>query len=158
MRVRDACDASLCVIVPMQKQLLFAPPFHPPIRILPPQPKEQLPCTLLRNDSQSMSGRTGGGSGAKRQRQQVEEDKAAEPAALKIAAQATFNERATSTATRDEFLTRYALNLLSIFTPHLLRPFAVRNFEALMRNDFGSVQLPELQDVQKAMNRQRQRP
>ena len=155
--MRDACDASLCVIVPMQKQLLLAPPFHPPNRILPPQPKEQLPCTLRRNDSQSMSDRTGGGSGAKRQRQ-MEEEKAAEPAALKMAAQAKFDERATSTATRDEFLTRYALNLLSIFTPHLLRPFAVRNFEALMRDDFRSVQLPQLQDVQNAMNRQRKRP
>ena len=104
-----------------------------------------------------MSDRTGGGSGAKRQRQ-MEEEKAAEPAALKMAAQAKFDERATSTATRDEFLTRYALNLLSIFTPHLLRPFAVRNFEALMRDDFRSVQLPQLQDVKNAMNRQRKRP
>jgi len=73
--------------------LLLTPPFHPPSRILPPRQKElKIPCTLRRDDSQSMSGRASGGSGAKRQSRDedlpAKKDADAEAAALEMAAHA----------------------------------------------------------------------
>ena len=73
--------------------LLLRPLFHPPNRILPPRQKEiKIPCTLRRDDSQSMSGRASGGSGAKRPKRdevrQAKKDADAEAAALEMAAQA----------------------------------------------------------------------
>ena len=64
-----------------------------------------------------------------------------------------FDESVTSTATREKTLTRYALTLLSIFTPDLLRPLSARNIEALLKDNYESVQLPKLKDVLHNLNR-----
>ena len=68
-----------------------------------------------------------------------------------------FDERVTSTASREKQLTRYALTLLSIFTPDLLRPLSARNIEALLQDNYESVQLPKLKDVQLAISRRQAR-
>ena len=59
------------------------------------------------------------------------------------------------TVTSLPFITRYALYLLSIFTPELQRPMAYHNIDAMRRDDYISVQLPRLQDVESAFVRRR---
>ena len=72
---------------------------------------------------------------------------------LQLHVEVVFDERVTSSATRDKSLTRYALTLLGIFCPDLLRPLSARNIEALLQDNYKSVRLPLLQNVQIAINR-----
>jgi hypothetical protein len=46
---------------------------------------------------------------------------------------------------------RYALAVLGMITPSLLRPVAVRNMAAMHHNEYVEVQLPDLNDVQQLL-------
>jgi hypothetical protein len=55
--------------------------------------------------------------------------------------------------------TEYALSLLGLMDPRLLRPFAYHNVEAIIHHQYHNVKLPDLSDVQlllqqREMNRQ----